>query len=225
MIKELKTAHYESRPVTFQLLLNHWSSNKTYCGLLRKSGEVIGGSFSQEHFSEPPSTEIGTLVGAQMVQVESFYFSWSFERGYLKIACKKVSTLVRFSLVILGLEPISRKWEYFSVRWGVLCCLWRFLGVCLLTSRAAQVRSSLQWLPLFPRGFHFCAHYRELRWCEESSECPSLLLLPPKYSFPDFVVDMSCFLLTSLDEIKITTSILSQILSKLELNTGQDDGL
>jgi hypothetical protein len=36
---------------------------------------------------------------------------------------------------------------------------------------------------------------------------------------------MSCFLLTSLDEIKITTSILSQILSKLELNTGQDDGL
>lgn len=126
--------------------------NKPYCGLLRKSGQVIWGSFWQEaslwateHRDRPTS---GSSAGPSWILL----FQWSFETGYLKIVYKNVSTLVRFSLATLWLEQISRNGSMFqSTEWfllsvKVLACL------CPLISTAAQVRSSLHGLPWFLKG-------------------------------------------------------------------------
>lgn len=85
-------------------------------------------------------------------------FQWSFERGYLKIAFRKVWNLVRLSLVILRLEEIIQKRQViFQSTEVFFCCLWRLLSVCVispddsvLVSRAAWVRSSLHGCPCFP---------------------------------------------------------------------------
>ena len=134
VIKELKIALCElyvgSRLQQFNLsLVIEVLINKTYCGLLRKTGWEGWGSCGRSicashhaqrwaHSWEPGWSKLNRFISVQLF--------------FIKIVHSKVSTLVRFGMVILKLAQLLRKWRRFCVHRGVSYSLWKFLSVCAI---------------------------------------------------------------------------------------------
>lgn len=127
-IKALKISHYElyvgprlqhsNLSFVIEVLIN-----KAYCGFLRKTGWVGWDSWGRKHFWEPLCRD-GPTHGSPDGPSWIISFQWSFERGSLKIVCRKVSTLGRLGVVVphagtddLANEDAFQSTKVFSAVW------------------------------------------------------------------------------------------------------------